>query len=320
MNFWQELPQPFSVLAPMEAVTDVVFRKVIAHASSPDVWFTEFTNSTGWLAAGNQAIGTRLIKDKSEKPIVAQLWGTEPEAMSRLAQYCTELRFDGVDLNTGCPDQAAIKSGSGAALIKNPELTTKLINSLKSSNLPVSVKCRLGYSNTDEYKSWVSHLLSHDLAALTVHLRTKKEMSKVPAHWELMPEIIKLRDKISPDTIIIGNGDVESYTHGQRLCEQTGCDGFMIGRGVFNNPYCFTREEQPSNHTREKLMNLLKLHLDLYDKASLEHKGNFRPYDPLKKFFKIYIREFDGAGELRAKLMQTRHTDEAREVLKNFTL
>lgn len=311
MNFWQDLPRPFAVLAPMEAVTDTVFRHVVAQAAAPDVWFTEFTNATGWVAAGERAVGTRLLKSDDEKPIVAQLWGADPEAMVTLAKHCAALGYHGVDLNTGCPDKSATNSGSGSALIKNPGLASELIAALKESGLPVSVKCRLGYSNVDEWQSWIGHLLSHDLAALTVHLRTKREMSKVPAHWELLPQIVALRDRVAPHTLIIGNGDVASRAQGEELAATTGCDGVMIGRGVFADPYCF--EATPATHTRSELLGLLHTQLDLYDAVVKSHGP--RPYDPLKRFFKIYVREFAGAGELRDQLMHTRTTHEARSTL-----
>lgn len=306
-NFWDTLPRPFTILAPMEAVTDIVFRDVIRSAAAPEVFFTEFTNATGWAHAGERAIGQRLVKHADESPLVAQLWGGDPSAMAQLAQHCAELGFDGVDLNTGCPDSHAIKSGSGAALIKNPALTAQLIAALKQSGLPVSVKCRLGYSRIDEYRDWIRFLLEQDIVALTVHLRTKKEMSKVDAHWELMGDIVRIRDEIAPGTLVIGNGDVRDRAHGMELIRETGCDGVMIGRGVFHNPFAF--ETEPAAHGKEELIGLLRRQLDLFDRHSE------RPFETLKRFFKIYIRDFDGAAELRDQLMHTRSTDEVRQVI-----
>jgi len=309
-NFWQDLEKPIFILAPMEAVTDTVFRHVVKKASEPDIFFTEFTNATGWVNAGERAIGMRLVKTPDEKPMVAQLWGSDPVAMAKLGKHCAELGYDGVDLNTGCPDSHALKSGAGAALIKNPELTAELIAALKESGLPVSVKCRLGYSTTSEFTEWISHLLRQDIVTLTVHLRTKREMSKVDAHWELMPEIKKLRDEIAPQTLLIGNGDVRNRQHGLELIEQTGIDGIMIGRGIFHNPFAF--EKTPRTHSRKELLSLLNFQLDLHDQYN--HDGR-RKFDPLKRFFKIYMREFEGAAELRDKLMHTKNTAEVRTVL-----
>lgn len=309
-HFWDNLPKPFFILAPMEAVTDVVFRHVVRSAAAPDVFFTEFTNATGWVAAGERAIGGRLDKTDEEHPLVAQLWGSDPVAMAKLAQHCAKVGFDGIDLNTGCPDSSAVKGGAGAGLIKNPELTAQLIAAAKTSGLPVSVKTRLGYSSLEERHDWIAHLLHQDIVALTVHLRTKREMSKVDAHWELMSEVRELRDQIAPDTLLIGNGDVRNRSHGLELIAASGIDGVMIGRGVFSNPFCF--EKEPHIHNREELIGLLHMQLDLFDEYSAKRP---RPYDPIKRFFKIYIRDFPGASELREQLMHTRDTTAARQVI-----
>lgn len=311
MSFWHDLPRPFFVLAPMEAVTDVVFRHVVEQAGAPDLYFSEFTNATGWVHAGDKAIGGRLVKTDDETKLVAQLWGSVPEDMAKLAAHCKQLGFVGIDINMGCPDASAVKAGGGAALCRTPELAADMIAAAKTGGLPVSVKCRLGYSRTDEWHDWLSHLLRQDIENLTVHLRTKKEMSKVPAHFELIPEIVKLRNEIAPNTLLTVNGDIESRQHGLKLiAENPGVDGAMIGRGVFHNPFCF--ERQPRPHSREELLGLLREQLDLYDRYSHLTK---RPFDTLKRFFKIYVRDFEGAAELRDKLMHTKSTIEVRNIL-----
>ena len=297
----------------MEAVTDVVFRQVVAKAAAPDIYFSEFTNATGWAAAGDKAIGGRLQKLDSESPIVAQLWGTKPEAMALLATHCKTLGFDGIDINMGCPADHAVKSGGGAGMIRTPELAAEMIAAAKSSGLPVSVKTRLGYSRVDEWPAWLEHILKQDVQNLTIHLRTKKEMSKVPAHFELIADIKALRDRIAPNTLLTINGDIKDRAHAMELIEQTGVDGAMIGRGVFHNPFAF--EHEPREHTKAELLELLNYQLDLHDEwdtGSLPRK-----FDPLKRFFKIYVRDFDGAAELRDKLMHTTSTHEVRTILAN---
>jgi tRNA-dihydrouridine synthase len=307
---WHDLPRPFFILAPMEAVTDVVFRHVVKQAAAPDLFFSEFTNATGWVHAGEKAIAGRLVKTDDEKSIVAQIWGGEPGDMEQLAIHCKELGYDGIDINMGCPAKSAIKSG-GSALIRNPQLAAESITAAKTAGLPVSVKTRLGYTHIDEWKEWLTHLLKQDIVNLTIHLRTKKEMSKVPAHFELIPEIIALRDEIAPQTLLTINGDIEDRAHGLKLVEENpGIDGVMIGRGVFHNPFAF--ESEPREHTKDELLDLLKSQLDLYDKYS--HLTN-RPFDTLKRFFKIYVRNFDGAAELRDKLMHTKSTEEVRALI-----
>lgn len=298
----------------MEAVTDVVFRHVVTHAARPDVYFTEFTNATGWVAAGDKAIGGRLVKTDDESPIIAQLWGADPVAMEKMAIHCAELGYDGIDINMGCPDSSAVKSGGGSGMIRTPELAAEMIAAAKKSGLPVSVKTRLGYSRVDEWQDWLTHILKQDVVNLTIHLRTKKEMSKVDAHFELIPDIKQLRDVVAPQTLLTINGDIRDRQHGEELVREHGVDGVMIGRGIFHNPYAFAAE--PRTHSREELIELLRLQLDLHDKYSAEFAP--RKFEPLKRFFKIYIRDFDGASELRDKLMHTKSTQEVRDVLANL--
>lgn len=310
-SFWHDLPRPFFILAPMEAVTDVVFRHVVEKAAAPDVYFTEFTNATGWAHAGDKAIGMRLVKTEDEQPIVAQLWGAVPEDMAKLSAHCKTLGFDGIDINMGCPDPSAVKAGGGSGMIRTPELAAEMIAAAKRSGLPISVKTRLGYSRVDEWHDWLSRLLRQDVENLTIHLRTKKEMSKVAAHFELIDDIKKLRDEIAPNTLLTINGDIRDRAHGLELVQQHGVDGVMIGRGIFANPFAF--EHGQRLHSREELLGLLQLQLDLHDQWNSPERP--RKYDPLKRFFKIYVRDFEGAAELRDKLMHTKTTNEVRELI-----
>lgn len=310
-NFWQDLPKPFFALAPMEAVTDVIFRHVVAHAARPDLFFTEFTNASSYASEkGNFSTRGRLTFTADEQPMIAQIWGNKPNEFTYMAKGLAAQGFAGIDINTGCPDKSVVKGGAGSALIKNPVLTTQLIEAARQGGVPVSVKTRLGYNQVDEWRDWIAHLLKHDLPNLTIHLRTRKEMSKVPAHFELIPEIKKLRDQIAPQTLLTINGDIEDREQGLELARRYGIDGVMIGRGVFHNPFAFEHEKR--DHSREELIALLHLHLDLFDTyAALEP----RRFEPLKRFFKIYIRDFPGASELREKLMHTKSTDEVRALL-----
>jgi tRNA-dihydrouridine synthase len=312
-SFWHDLPHPFFILAPMEAVTDVVFRRVVREAAAPDLFFTEFTNATGWVHAGEKAIRGRLLKTDDENPIVAQIWGGEVSDMARLAAHCRELGYDGIDINMGCPAKSAVKSG-GSALIRNPQLAAEAIAAAKTAGLPVSVKTRLGYTNIDEWRDWLTHIFKQDIINLTIHLRTKKEMSKVPAHYELIAAIKELRDEIAPQTLLTINGDIQDRVHGEELIREYGVDGVMIGRGIFHNPFAF--EKEPRKHSKEELLALLTRQLDLYDEYQPQLQ---RPFETLKRFFKIYVRDFPDASELRDKLMHTKTTDEVRLMLKNTT-
>lgn len=318
-SFWNDLPQPFFVLAPMEAVTDVVFRHVVERAGAPDVFFTEFANATGWVHAGDRAIAGRLIKTDDEYPLVAQIWGGEPGDMEQFAQHCARLGFAGIDINMGCPAKSAIKSG-GAALIRNPDVAVAAIAAAKTAGLPVSVKTRLGYSTIDEWRAWLTTLLQQDIVNLTVHLRTKKEMSKVAAHYELIDDIVALRDAIAPQTLLTINGDIRDRAHGMALvAAHPGVNGVMIGRGVFADPFCFAPHAddtvQSAGSLAQRNFTLLRYHLDLFDHWQPQLG---RPYETLKRFYKIYIRDFDGAKELRDQLMHTTSTDEARQIIHQW--
>lgn len=231
------------ILAPMEGVTDLAFRQVIAKAGRPDLFYTEFTNVSSYASEkGRHNALERLEIVESDKPIIAQIWGKNPDHFSELSGALESLGFAGVDLNFGCPDKHVNKAGGGAAMIKTPELAVDCYRKVKAAtSLPVSIKTRLGFSFVDEYKTWLPTLLAEYPAALTVHLRTRKEMSKVAAHYELIPEILKMRAEISPETKLIINGDIKDRAAALELhAKYPEIDGFMIGRGVFSNPYCFT--------------------------------------------------------------------------------
>lgn len=312
----------------MEAVTDVVFRHVVRRAGAPDVFFTEFANATGWVHAGDRAIAGRLIKTDDEHPLVVQIWGGEPGDMEQFAQHCARLDFAGIDINMGCPAKSAIKSG-GAALIRNPGVAVAAIAAAKTAGLPVSVKTRLGYSTVDEWRAWLTTLLQQDIVNLTIHLRTKKEMSKVAAHYELIDDIVALRDAIAPQTLLTINGDIRDRAHGMALvAAHPGVNGVMIGRGVFADPFCFAPSAddvvqgaqlatpmQSASSLVQRNFALLRYHLDLFDHWQPQLG---RPYETLKRFYKIYIRDFDGAKELRDQLMHTTSTAEARHVIHQW--
>lgn len=314
-NFWEKLEKPLFVLAPMADVTDAAFRRMFAKYGKPDVTWTEFVSCDG-LYATREREGMKdeenplmqdLLYSEEERPIVAQLFSSNPDMMEYGANLAKELGFDGVDINMGCPDRSIEKQGAGAAHIKNPERAIKVLNAARKSGLPVSVKTRIGY-NTEEIDTWIRTLLEQNLPVLTVHLRTRKEMSKVDAHWELMPRIVALRDQIAPNTLIIGNGDVLSMEDGRKKIEESGCDGVMVGRGIFGNPWFFDESKDEASK-EEKLTTMLE-HTRLYEEL-LPHKA----FHIMKKHYKAYVNGFPGAAELREKLFKTNNADEVEDVL-----
>lgn len=257
----------------------------------------------------------RLTFTEDEQPMVAHIWGDKPDNFREMSIGMAEMGYKGIDLNMGCPVPNVASKGKGSGLILRPEVAAEIIQAAKAGGIPVSVKTRLGYSNIDEWRDWLQHVFKQDIANLSIHLRTRREMSKVDAHWELIGEIKKLRDEIAPDTMLTINGDIPDRETGLKLVEEFGVDGVMIGRGIFKNPFAF--EKEPREHSSEELLDLLRLQLDLHDKYSeLEP----RAFKPLRRFFKIYVRGFRGASELRHQLMSTETTDEVRELLDTFHL
>ena len=313
-NFWAALPKPFFILAPMEDVTDVVFRHVVKEAGAPDVFFTEFTNSDSFCHPdGKESVRGRLTFTEDEQPMVAHIWGDKPEFFKEMSIQLAEMGFKGIDLNMGCPVPNVAERGKGSGLILRPEVAAELIQAAKAGGLPVSVKTRIGFTQQSELDDWISHLLKQDIANLSIHLRTRKEMSKVAAHWELIPRVLELRYALAPQTLITINGDIQDRQMGLELAEKYGVDGIMIGRGIFKNPFAFEKEAR--EHSSEELIALLRLQLDLQDQYAQIIP---RSITGLHRFFKIYVKGFPGANDLRVQLMNTKTTDEVRTILDTF--
>jgi nifR3 family TIM-barrel protein len=327
MSFWNKLQKPFFVLAPMADVTDAPFRRLIADRSShvrrdgsvggPDVTWTEFVSADGLARApeeGRKKLLADLIYTEAERPIVAQLFSSVPEHMEAAARLCRELGFDGIDINMGCPDRSIEKQGCGAAMIKSPETASAVIEAAirGAEGLPVSVKTRVGY-NKDELDTWLPHLLSHDISALTVHARTRKEMSLVPARWERVARAVELRDAHNPGVLLIGNGDAASLEDARTKASMSGADGVMLGRAIFGNPWLFHPEKDLSNITlRERFATLIE-HTKLFEEL-LPHKN----FAIMKKHYKAYVNGFDGAKELRMRLMDAKDAEEVEDIAQGF--
>ncbi len=311
INFWHNLKKPIFCLAPMADVTDCVFRQLIAKYGKPDIFFTEFVSVDGLCSPGKEKLMIDLKYGENEHPIVAQIFGSHPENFEKVAGMIQELGFDGIDINMGCPVKKVLNQNSCSALIRTPELAKEIILATKrgAPNIPVSVKTRIGF-NKVEIDSWIPAILETNPVALTVHLRTVKEMSKVPAHWELMKDIVKIRDDRKSDTLIIGNGDVVDLNDAKKKCEETGCDGVMLGRAIFGNPWLF-KEKIPT--VEEKLKVMIE-HTKLYEEMLGQHKN----FAIMKKHYKAYVNGFDGAKELRVKLMESENADQVEKIVNEF--
>ncbi len=337
-NFWSKLPKPFFATAPMANVTDSVFRQMFAKYGKPDVTWTEFVSADGLNSVGQKRLLVDLVYSEKERPIVAQIFTGHPDEMRKAAKLVAELGFDGLDINMGCPDRAVQKQGGGAALIKNPKVALAVLEAAREGvrierlkierlkdiktnkdlifedlKIPISVKTRIGFNSID--LSWIELLLKQHLPALTIHLRTRKEMSDAPAHWDLMPEIMNMRDRISPQTLIIGIGDVESLVQAKEYTAKYGCDGVMIGRGIFGKPWFFSGKEK----TREERLKILMEHTKLFEKTYCGRK-HLKNFDVMKKHFKAYVSGWDGAKELRTKLMGTKNAKEVVAIVNSFLI
>lgn len=312
------LPRPFFVLAPMDDVTDTVFRQLIAELAPPDLFFTEFVNVDALQSQGREATLKRLKFTDKERPIIAQLWGLNPENFRKSAKEIAEMGFDGVDLNFGCPDKNVVRNGACSAFIlpENRERAVEIIQATregarnKNNSLPLSVKTRLGFKEID--LTWHELLLKQKLNMLSIHGRTKVQLSKVPADWAAIEKIRELRDRLCPSTLIIGNGDVLTKKQGQELAKKYQLDGIMIGRGIFDDPFVFADKSPWEGYTKEQRIQLYKKHVELFTKTWPNHE---RKIHTLNKFCKIYVQGFDGAKELREKLMNAKSAEELLNLL-----
>lgn len=324
MNKLAQLPKPFFVLAPMDDVTDTVFRQIVASCAAPDLTFTEFVNVDGLQSPGRSRLLKKLQFVGSEKNLVAQLWGLKPENFKKTAQQIADgtfarefglpesAKFVGIDLNMGCPAKSEVKSGACSALINNRPLAVEIIKATQegAGDIPVSVKTRLGFNEIDF--TWHELLLQQNLAMLTVHTRTRKEMSKVPAHWDDIAPIRELRNRLAPNTLLVGNGDVETRQQGMELAEKYGLDGIMVGRGIFHDPFVFAKNSPWPHYTKQQRIDLYAKQVTLFGKT---WEAADRRIATLNKFCKIYISDFDGAKELREQLMNCESTEELLKLL-----
>ncbi len=312
-NFWQHISSPAFSLAPMEDVTDTVFREIVLGMSTPGklhVVFTEFTSVEGMNhPEGRERVSERLIVNDSERKLldeknvklVAQIWGRNPEIYNKVARYITEnYRFDGLDINMGCPVKKVIKSGSCSALIGEPQLAREIILATKeATHLPVSVKTRTGIKK-HQTEEWITQLLETEPAAIILHGRTQKMQSEGEASWEEIGKAVQVKNQMNPFIPLHGNGDVFSMADGLQKIKETGVDGIMVGRGIFQNPWFFNPEKNEITH-EERIQKLL-VHTRLFEKTW----GGIKNFNILKRFYKIYLNSFPGAAKLRADLMEAK--------------
>lgn len=324
LGFWQNLPRPFFVLAPMEDVTDVAFRQMFAtrgryqdqdgNLRGPDALFTEFTSADGLVKGGFERLKHQLFFEENERPIVVQLFSADPKAMLEACELCAELGFDGIDINMGCPSKTVCDNGAGCGLIKTPELAQKIVVAAHAGagTLPVSVKTRLGFSE-NEIEEWVPTLLETQPAVLTMHGRTRDEMSKVPTDWQAIARTREIRDELDVDTLVVGNGDVETLSEAKKRAKTAGVDGVMVGRGAFGNPWFFNPEINREELPLTERLTVMVEHAKAFDK--LLPKQHFAI---MRKHFKAYTKGLPAANNLRNQLMQTKDSEEVAAVITDY--
>lgn len=315
MNFWSTVPKPFLIQAPMEDVTDTVFRQMLLTFGKPDVFFTEFTSVDGLLSRGTDIVGQRLQFSPKEHPIVAQVWGNVPENFTKAAKKIAGMGFDGIDINMGCPQKNVMAHGCGGKLIENHELVEEIVSATKKGapSLPLSIKTRIGIK-TIATREWISFLLTLPVDALIIHARTVQELSKVPAHWDEIGKAVKIRNQQKSKTLIIGNGDVASYTEAMEKIKQYGVDGVMIGRGMFTNPWIFNPKINLSNISLLERLHLLQEHILLYKKIW----GGKKSFLPLRKLYKMYIHDVEGAKRIRTELITKQTLEDTLRYLSSL--
>lgn len=337
-SFWNKLKSPlptgrqaFLVMAPMKDVTDPAFRQLVAKCGAPDVFWTEFVSADGLyhtreiqkMPDSENPLMRDLAYGANERPIVAQIFSSKPSMIAYAAKLVADLGFDGVDINMGCPDRNVEKQGAGAAIIKNPTLAVELIRvAQEASGLPVSVKTRVGY-NIESLEEWLPMLLSANPAAITIHLRTRKELSLVPANWSWMKKAVEIRNRINPSVLLIGNGDLQDREDAEAKIMESGCDGAMIGRAMFGNPWVFSDKkilhpvgcpDAGEAPLAEKLVALLEL------AYAFEKLSPPKSFSILKKHIKAFVTGFDGAAEFRAKLMEAHSAIDMERVISENQL
>lgn len=297
----------------MADVTDAAFRKLIARHGKPDIMWTEFVSTDGLCSAGRPNLLRDLQYDESERPIVAQFFGTNPEHFLTCGKLARELGFDGIDINMGCPVKIITKTGSGAQLINTPQLAQEIVQATRegAGRLPVSVKTRIGW-NRVVLEGWLGHLIAAQPAAIILHLRTAKEMSEVDAHWEVMRDAVNEGHR--HDILMLGNGDVRNLDHADRLVEETGADGIMLGRAVFGNPWLFNRRGPVVTIPLEERFEVMLEHARLF----VETFGETKKFKIMRKHLRAHASGFPGAKDLRIMLEEIDSVADVEQVLKAF--
>lgn len=314
---WDASEKPLLLLAPLHEVTDAAFRETVAACGEPDIMFTEFTSVDGLShpVARDRIIRRYLQRGEHEHKTAVQIWGNDPEKFREAAALSKELGFAGVDINTGCPDKAVVKQEKGGALLKDYARVIDLVAATieGAGGLPVSVKTRLGF-DSDIADAWIPALAESGVSAITLHARTVKEGSRVPARWDRIKELAP--GVRAAGVTFIGNGDVTSYADALARVADSGADGAMIGRAIFGNFWFFNPDIETANVPLAERLSVLS---DLAERFEARY-GGFRSISVLRKHVKGLVHGFSGASELREQLMQCTTAAEFRATADSFRI
>jgi nifR3 family TIM-barrel protein len=354
MSFWHHIAQPIIGLSPMDGVTDPAFRFIVARHGKPDVQFTEFIN-VDEIGYGVESAWEQLRYAEIERPVLAQIYGADPDKFYQVAQVICALGFDGVDINMGCPSKSVSARGCGAALIKAPALAREIIRAAQAGvkdwasgreletiglrpkvvdkirsvsrplmdrrAIPVSVKTRLGYDSV-VIEDWVTVLLEERPEVISIHGRTLTQMYRGRADWAAIGRAAKLVRETS--TLILGNGDVESMPELIDRVRETHVHGVLIGRGGLGNPWLFLQKEWAKAQLHEGVLpssvqEIPPLHERL--RVAVEHARYFEDlggssrFSAMRKHLGWYCKGFPGAAETRARMFRTTSSVDVERVL-----
>jgi tRNA-dihydrouridine synthase B len=305
-EFWKNLATPIIGLSPMEGYSDSAFRRVCKLVNPNIVTVTEFTSADG-LTHNAPRLKKKLAFNPEEQPVIAQIFGKNTETFIRATKVCEDMGFTGIDINMGCPAKKVVKSEHGVALRKEPDLACKLVDAVASNtNLPVSVKTRLGWSSAEGLSEFGVALQNAGADMLCIHARTYKEPYNVPAQFKAVYE---LKENVSIPVII--NGGITSIEDG--LSKLNNCDGFYIGQTSFGNPWVFSPTGAPHSF-EEKVPVMLK-----HTQWLIEDKGEFVGTREIRKHLLQYVKGFSNAKHFRSKLVHVKNYNDVKAVLEEIT-
>jgi nifR3 family TIM-barrel protein len=353
MSFWKSLSLPAISLSPMDGVTDHPFRHIQKKYGNPTVLYTEFTSVEG-VCHGADRLLEDFLYDETQRPIVAQIYGTTPQFFKETTVILCELGFDGIDINMGCPAKNVAHSGAGAALIQTPKLAQQIIAQTKAGvedflngmrardcehitkriateierrhqllpkkyqenrEIPVSVKTRVGFGEK-VINEWIPTLMEMEPAAIAVHGRTLKEQYGGSADWEEIAKGVAYTK--GTDTLYFGNGDVQNYEQAIDKVATYGVDGVLIGRGSFGNPFVFWSPEQFEKTTPPSIYQVALEHAELFEQT-YAHQERYS-FLPMRKHLGWYVKAIPDAAIIRQKLFQTNTVTDIKAVFDEFNL